>query len=91
MKIKIEEIFAAEIAQQDSLQVKVSAGAGRNKILEKLATGEWKIAVKAQREKNLANRQLLKFLKKKFGQEFSIASGHTSCRKVLHKIRLCQF
>ena len=65
-----------------TITVIVKPNARKTEILEH-SSSHFKIAVKATPEKNKANIELLKFLKKHLKQQVSIKSGLTSKKKIL--------
>ena len=62
------------------IEVKASAKVEELKVIE---NNYYKIRVKASREKGKANRAVIKILKKYFGKDVRIVSGHCSTVKVL--------
>lgn len=64
------------------LNVKVIPNSSTTEIRE-ISNDVVKIAVAAPPDKNKANNELLKFLKKKFGLSFKIKSGLLSREKIL--------
>jgi uncharacterized protein len=83
------EIFKQELAEKGSVQFYVRAvpNAPKSKVLEVMADESVKIAVAAVPEKGKANVELLKFLKKEFGQTVCIVSGASSRMKLI-RVRL---
>jgi uncharacterized protein (TIGR00251 family) len=65
------------------IEVKASAKVEELKVIE---NNYYKIRVKASREKGKANRAVIKILKKYFGKDVRIVSGHSSTVKVLEVV-----
>lgn len=65
-----------------NLQIIVKPNAKKTEILEQ-NKDEYKIAVAAPAKKGLANKELIKFLKKKFSKEVEIIKGKTNRRKII--------
>ncbi|MFA4960155.1 MAG: DUF167 domain-containing protein [Candidatus Pacearchaeota archaeon] len=64
------------------IEVKVQANSGREEI-QKISDSQYKIFLKKPAEKNKANIELLKLLKKYFGTEVKILKGKTSKNKTI--------
>ena len=64
------------------IKITVKPNAKKTEILEQ-NKDEYKIAIAAPPEKGLANKELIKFLKKKFSKEVEIIRGKTSRRKII--------
>lgn len=64
------------------MKVKVKPNSSRSEILEE-KDGILHVALKSPPEDGKANIELLKLLKKEFGKDYVIISGHTSRLKLL--------
>jgi uncharacterized protein (TIGR00251 family) len=64
------------------IEVKVQPNSGREEI-KKISDSEYKIFLKKPAEKNKANIELLKLLKKHFKTEVKLLSGKTSKKKIV--------
>ncbi len=58
----------------------------REEGIEDLGNGHYLVRVRAPRKKGKANAAVLKLLRKHFGREATIVSGHTSTRKIIELI-----
>ncbi len=74
----------AGIKNSEILSVVVKPNGGKNEI-RGYSSGKksWLISIKAVAEKDKANRELLKFLKRETGKSWVIKSGRQSREKVL--------
>jgi len=73
------------------IKFKVYPGSDKNEIMKKINDDEWKIKIKAPPQKNKANLELLKFLKKNYKLEAEIISGQTARQKLLKiKSKKCE-
>ncbi|MBD3262886.1 YggU family protein [Candidatus Woesearchaeota archaeon] len=66
------------------IKVKVKANASKTKILKE--NDYLKIAVAAAAKQGKANKELIKFLKKKYGGDVKIIRGKTSRKKIIEII-----
>ena len=71
--------------KNNRLTVKIIPNSPRNEI-KSIENNKVRIAVAAPPEKNKANQELIKFLKKKFKLNVRIKSGATSREKILEII-----
>lgn len=70
------------------IKVTVKPSSKQTKILESdQKNNTYKIAIKAPADKNKANIELLRFLKKAFKKDFKIISGKTSRTKLLKSLQ----
>ncbi len=67
------------------ITVDVKAGS-RDELIEELGNGHYLIRVKAPRKKGKANAAVLKLLRRHFGRQAAIVSGHRSTRKIIELI-----
>lgn len=69
----------------DSIKIKVLVKPGKSKtrVIDLLEDGTIKIEIGAAAERNRANMELIKFLKKNLGGTAKIVSGHRSRRKLV--------
>ena len=67
------------------IEVKVQPNSGREEIQE-ISDGKYKVFLKKPAEKNKANVELLKILKKHFGVEVKLINGKTSKNKLIEVI-----
>ena len=65
------------------IKIKAIPNAQKTEISEKLDHETWKMRVNAVPEKNKANKEIIKFFKKKFGAEVEIISGKTDRIKLI--------
>ncbi len=75
---------AAEISKLKIIPVIIRAGSSRNEIVG-YSEGKkaWVISVKEPADKNKANAELLRFLKRETGKGWRIKSGSKSREKIL--------
>ena len=64
------------------IEVKVQPNSGREEV-QKISENKYKVFLKKPAEKNKANIELLKVLKKYFGVDVKLISGKTSKNKLV--------
>lgn len=69
-----------------NLNIKVITNTKKSEMREVMHNGTQKIALSAIPEKGKANKELIKFYKKKLGQNIKIVSGETNCYKKIEII-----